>query len=267
MLVPVLTRFKLPPIEDPTRCWRGVTPDGLPVLRLALFADCAWREMEGWHGPHHGPGWPQVAGETLIAQHGVGLEVSVVTVAGVGQLPGTEVDLVHYLRLTGPPDVLLLQTGAAHYTRRLFPSTEQWDRYRNRSARILGRHALTVKRLKDPVVKRFRPNILPYPGPATYAPFFAAARSAFPDAALAAIPVYPRLRHYHGDRETERMLHADLRAACVQAGVEVLDLAPLLEPHGQSARCLNRLNLNTLGTRIAGEHLAAWLFERSRVPA
>jgi hypothetical protein len=33
------------------RAWRGITPRGLLVVRLALFTDCAWLEMNAAHGP------------------------------------------------------------------------------------------------------------------------------------------------------------------------------------------------------------------------
>src|SRR5690242_7725885 len=117
------------PIADPTRGWKGITPDGLPHLRLALYAGCAWREMNVAHGPHTGPGWPRVAAERLI-ERGFGLEVSVVTVVDLPSLPQDGEGLTRWLRLTGEPDAVISHVGALYQWRRILPTSVRWDELR-----------------------------------------------------------------------------------------------------------------------------------------
>jgi hypothetical protein len=252
-------------MKDPTRGWRGVAPDGLPRLRLALYSDCSWRRMDGAHGPHNPPGWPLCAAERLV-ERGIGLEVSVVTVIGLPQLPATGEELERWLRLSGPPDAVLVQAGNIPLARRLLPTSERWDRLRVGTARTLGRHIFTARRLQDPIVGRVGRPIATHPGPEPLARFLEAASEQWPDAAVAAMPPFPHLALHGSMGQTEARIHADLRVSCAAAGAEILDASGVLAPHGTRARCANRYNLNATGCAVVGELVADWLAVRAGSP-
>lgn len=254
-----------PHVPDPTRRWRGIAPAGLPTLRLALYADCGWREMEHAHGTHTPPGWPRVVAERLVAQ-GIGLEISVVTVASLDALPGDPEALTRWLRLSGPPDAIVVATGSVHYSRRLLPSNPFLDRLRTDIGRRMGRHAHLALRASDPIVKTLAKDLVPYRGPDALAAFLAATGKTFPQAPVGVLPVPALLVHYRGRRATERRLQADVRAAATAAGAQVIEVDELLAPHRARARGANRVNLNALGSRIAGEEVARWLLSVASAP-
>ncbi len=254
-----------PHLPDPTRGWRGIAPAGLPNLRLALYADCGWREMEHAHGTYTPPGWPRAVAERLVAQ-GIGLEISVVTVASLDVLPGDPEALTRWLRLSAAPHAIIAATGSVHYSRRLLPSNPFLDRLRTDVGRRMGRYADLWQRASDPIVKTLAKDLVPYQGPDALAAFLATARATFPQAPLGILPVPALLVHYRGRRATERRLQADVRATAIAGGAEVIEVDDLLAPHGARARGANRLNLNALGSRIVGEEVARWLLSVASAP-
>ena len=58
----------------------------------------------------------------------------------------------------------------------------------------------------------------------------------------------------------------DTRAAAARCGVTLLDFADVLGKDPQ-LRCAAGYNLNSRGSQIVGDKLAAFLLERSREPA
>ncbi|HKR97931.1 MAG TPA: hypothetical protein VJU79_00325, partial [Candidatus Dormibacteraeota bacterium] len=64
-----------PKADDPARGWHGITPDGLPVVRMLYVGDCGFRQMDNGHQLRAPVGWPALAAERM-AENGVGLEFS-----------------------------------------------------------------------------------------------------------------------------------------------------------------------------------------------
>jgi hypothetical protein len=236
-------------------------------LRLLLYADCAWREMNDAHGTHTGPGWPRYAAEAAIEQ-GFGLEVSVVTVAALQALPTDPETLPRWVRLSGPPDAIVVQTGSLHTYYRLLPSTEVLDRLRMDVARRLGPALLPANRCADPLVKRLGRAPVPYPGTAELSAFLASVPGAFGDhVPLAVIPPQEPLVRYGDLRRVDERMQREVRAAARAAGAEVIDVAPILRPLGAAARGANRMALNARGSRILGDAVARWMFAGVPVPS
>lgn len=251
---------------DPTRGWRGIAPEGMPLKRLVLYADCSWREMPGPHGTHTHPGWPRYAAEAMVAQ-GVGLEVSVVTVLGLHALPTAPDDVPRWTRLTGEPDAVIVQTGNVHYYRRVSPSRPAVDRLRMDLARSLGPAIFPANRVADLWVKNVGRTVVPYPGTGELSAFLAAVPQVWSGARVAVVPPTELLVHYRGRRALERRVLAEVRAATLAGGAEPFDVSALVRPYGRAARGANRVNLNALGSRVVGSAVARWLLAADRVPA
>jgi hypothetical protein len=85
---------------------------------LAIYGDCSWRSMEAAHGTHTPPGYPLVMAEQLAAS-GSGLEVGFGIFGWYEGLPQTEAALTQHLKLSGPPDLVVVQLGAIYGLRRV----------------------------------------------------------------------------------------------------------------------------------------------------
>ncbi len=244
---------------DPTRGWPATAVPGEPALRVAYYGDCSFRAMDHSHGVHNPVGWPRVLAERLL-ERGERMEWSTVFMTEFDHLPGRE-DLGHYLRLSGLPDVVVVQLGARYTRRAVLPDTPAFLRLREDIGRRLGRHVFTGYRFLRPLVRVFGRQVAPYGGAAGLERFLAAARDAWPDAAVVMIPPPPRHPALPVQREIEARVVADARAACRRAGVECLDLTEVLGDDPR-LRCANGYNPSTAGAELVGEHLADWLTGR-----
>lgn len=246
----VVERAAGPGAEDRALRWRGTAQDGMPLVRVAHFGDCGWREMARSHGVHTDPGYPKAMAEVL-AESGVGMEFSSWVVSEIEWLPAAEY-LDVYLRLTGEPDIVLIQLGSIHSRLAIFPDTPELLRLRERLGRKLGRHIFAAQRVHQPFRVAFGRFRHPYPGIERYATFVADVRDRWPQARVVVLLPWQRTVTCKRQRAMAERVRADERAAAEAAGVEVLDLAEDALPD----RCANGYNLGPESSRRVGRRLA-----------
>jgi hypothetical protein len=239
-----------PQPEDHALRWRGTADAGRPVVRVAHFGDCGWREMALSHGVHTDPGYPKAMAEAL-AEHGVGMEFSSWVVAQLEWLPGYEYLDVH-LRLTGDPDLVIVQLGAIHSRLALLPDTPELLRLRERVGRALGRHVLAAQHMVRPAQAAFGRFLHPYGGVEPLVTFLGDVRRRWPQARIVVLLPWLRTIACARQREVMDRVRVDERAAAEAAGVEWLDVAEDAHPD----RCANGYNLGPEASRRVGRRLA-----------
>jgi hypothetical protein len=246
----VATKAAGPQVEDRALRWRGTAEAGKPVLRIAHYGDCGWREMPRSHGTHTPPGWPLAMADAL-AEDGTTLEFSSWVVHELQWLPRYE-DLDVHLRLTGDPDVVVVQLGATHTRLIVLPDSPELLRLRARIARRLGRHVFVAHRPVEWMLAAFGRFSHPYPGAEPLGPFLAAVRERWPQARVVVLLPWHRTVAARRQREMIDRIRAEERTVAEAAGVEVIDLAEDALPD----RCVNGYNLGPESSRRVGRRLA-----------
>jgi hypothetical protein len=247
---------------DPSRGWRGLVREGQPARRLAIYGDCSWRAMEAAHGTHTPPGYPLALAERLVAA-GSGLEVGFGIFGRYELLPRDEAALTKYLRLTGAPDVIVVQLGALYGLRRVLADGNALDRVRGGVARALGPLAIPVSRVMRPFGQRIGRPVTPYPGTAALEAFLALAGKVWPEARIVLMAPFPRHIASPAVRAMEARVHDDQLAAAQRAGIDFVDCAPALLASPGRTTCANGYNLNAAGSRIVAEQLESLVVEHS----
>jgi hypothetical protein len=238
------------PPEDRALRWRGTASPGRPVLRVAHYGDCSWREMSRSHGVHTAPGYPRAIAAEL-EREGTGLEFSAWVVHVFEWLPGPD-QLETHLHLTGDPDVVMVHVGALYSRMVVLPDDPLVLRLRERIARRLGGAVFTAYRPLRPLVAAFGRFSVPYPGDADLRRFLATVSERWPDArVLVALP-FPRLCVAARQRDMQARVRGDVRAAAEAAGATVVDPAP----ETGSDRCVNGYNLGPESSARFGRRLA-----------
>jgi hypothetical protein len=216
--------------------------------------------MEAAHGTHTPPGYPLALAEQVVAGGGA-LEVGFGIFGWYEALPQTEGALTEHLKLSGPPDVVVVQLGAIYGLRRVVSDNNRLDALRGAVARALGPLAIHVSRVTRPVGQRLGTAAREYPGTAPLESFLALARGTWPDARLVLMAPWPRHIASPKVRATEARVHAGQLAAARRAGVEFLDCAPALLACGERTTGANGYNLNATGSRIVAGRLLALVNE------
>lgn len=241
---------------DPTRGWRGIVVDAGSARRMAIYGDCSWRAMEAAHGTHTPPGYPLVMADRL-AQDGPGLEVGFGIYGWYEGLPRTQAGLIEHLKLSGPPELVVVQLGAIYGLRRVLSDNNGLDRLRGAVARALGPLAIPISRLTRPVGQRVGGNVRAYPGTAPLETFLALARTTWPQARIVLMAPFPRHIAIPRVRAIETRVHAEQLAAARRAGIEFLDMGPSLLAARERTTGANGYNLNAAGSRIVADALLA----------
>ena len=226
--------------------------------RLAIYGDCSWRSMEAAHGTHTPPGYPLVMAERLAAADS-GLEVGFGIFGWYDGLPQTEADLTRHLKLTGPPDLVVVQLGAIYGLRRVLSDNNRLDTVRAAVARMLGPLAIPVSRVMRPVGQRVGTPVRDYPGTEPLESFLALACDTWPDGRVVVMAPFPRHIASPKVRAMEARVHDDQLAATQRAGVGFVDCAPALLASSERTTGANGYNLNATGSRIVAEELLALL--------
>jgi hypothetical protein len=254
----VVRRAAGPPPEDRALRWRGTAEAGKPLVRVAHFGDCGWREMARSHGIHTAPGYARAMAEAL-AEDGVAMEFSSWVVHELKWLPAYE-DLDVHLRLSGDPDVVIVQLGAMHSRLIVTPDSAEMLRLRARIGRALGRHVFAAHKPLEAAIAAFGRFSHPYEGAEPLGPFLAAVGERWPETRV--VVVLPWLRTVAAKRQREVLdrVRADERAVADAAGVEWIDV----EPEAHPDRCVNGYNLGPEASRRVGRRLAR---ELVRLPA
>jgi hypothetical protein len=247
-------------VLDPVREWRGTGDPDLPLLRVLHVGDCGIRRMETSHDPQAPLGFPAVAADRLLEQ-GVGMEFSHYFAINYAALPSME-RLERVSKLSGDPDVILVQLGATHGRRVVVPDVPRVMQFRYDVARRAGRLVFPWYRVLRPWVRVFGHHNSTYPGAERLEQFLTAVQERWPSAEVALLVTFPRSAIYPTAVPIMARVEQDARDTGERTGVTVLEFADVLGKD-RKLRCAPGYNLNGRGSELVGEKLAAWLLDQS----
>jgi hypothetical protein len=245
---------------DPVREWRGTAHPELPLLRVLHVGDCGIRRMETSHDPKAPLGFPAVTSERLL-QDGVGMEFFHYFAINYQKLPSIE-RLERVMRLSGDPDVILLQLGATYGRRVIVPDVRRTMQFRYELARRAGRLVFPWYRVLRPWVRMFGRHASPYPGPEQLERMLRDLKERWPAAEVVLFVTFPRAYIYPTAVPIMAQVEADARAAAERCDVTLLEFADVLGKDPK-LRCAAGYNLNGRGSEVVGEKLADYLLELS----
>jgi hypothetical protein len=246
-----------PPVDDPVRAWRGTARDGLRVLRVLHVGDCGVRRMETSHDLYGPPGYPLVAAEQLV-QEGVGIEFSHYFAVSFEVLPDIE-KLLRHTRLSGDPDIVLVQVGSAYTRRILLPDVRRVHQLRDDVGRRVGRWVFAFYKVLRPCLRLFGRHSAKYAGIDGLEAFVDTTRREWPHAAVVLVTPFRRSPGYPSGEPIAAQIEADLQAlAASRPGVSVFDANDELG-RDPALRCVTGYNLNGRGCELVGMKLAGWI--------
>jgi|SRR5690242_4125537 len=246
-----------PPVADPVRAWRGTASDGLQVLRVLHVGDCGVRRMDTSHDLYGPPGYPVTAAERLVP-HGVGIEFSHYFAVSFEVLPDIET-LRRHTRLSGDPDMVLVQVGSAYTRRILLPDTRRVHQLRDDVGRRAGRLVFAFYKVLRPCLRLFGRHSAKYTGPEELERFVDIVRSAWPHADVVLVAPFRRSPGYPSGEPIAGRIEADLNAlAASRTRVSVFDANDTLG-RDPELRCVTGYNLNGRGCELVGAQLATWI--------
>lgn len=244
------------PAPDPTVGWRGTAGEGLDVIRVLHLGDCGLRAMENGHDFRAPLGYPVVAAERLL-EHGVGMEFSRWFALRFEDLPPLKT-LTPHMKLSGPPDIVLLQVGAAYFRRVITIEGPITALIRDELSRRFGRGCYASYAILRPLTRAFGHRKNDYHGTEALERFLVEARTAWPDATFALIFPYRGQVKLRAHQRLADRLVPDMIAAARRTGTEIIRFHEQLGTD-LSLRCANRYNLNARGSEVVGEELARWM--------
>jgi hypothetical protein len=248
---------------DPVREWRGTADPDLPLLRVLHVGDCGIRSMNTSHDPKAPLGFPAVAADRLV-QEGVGMEFFHYFAVKYELLPSVE-RLERIMRLSGDPDLILVQLGATYGRRVVVPDVRRTMQFRYELSRRVGRLVFHWYRVLRPWVRLFGRHASSYPGPELLERLLLDLKARWPSAEVVLFVTFPRSYIYPTAVPIMARVEEDTRAAAERCGVTLLDFSDALGKD-PALRCAAGYNLNSRGSELVGEKLAAFLLERSREP-
>lgn len=251
----------MPPQRDPARGWRG-TSGGKPDLRIQRYGGCEFREMPASHTVVSEAGYPRYFADRL-ASRGLTVEFSDRFTETFDELPRTAAELHEHVKLTAPPDLVLLQVGTNYAYRTLLGEGGRRRRIRDWVGRSLGRRAFGGYRIVDPVVRRLGRPYLRYGGAERLDDFVALVRSEWPEAEIVAIGLFPVMSDGSFDPGLQRRVSQETLDRARRLGVETLETEGLLPPD-PGLYCANGAQLSPKGSRLVADALYGWWSSRAR---
>ena len=245
---------------DPVRDWRGTGDPDLPLLRVLHVGDCGIRSMETSHDPKAPLGFPAVAADRLL-EHGIGMELFHYFAINYDTLPSID-RLERISKLSGDPDVILVQLGATYGRRVVVPDVRRTMQFRYEVSRRAGRLVFPWYKILRPFVRVFGHHNSEYLGPEKLERNLNALQQRWPDAEVALLVTFPRAYIYPTAVPIMARVEEDARATGERCGVTVLEFADVLGKDPK-LRCVAGYNLNSAGSEVVGEKLAGWLLEQS----
>jgi hypothetical protein len=245
---------------DPVRDWRGTGDPDLPLLRVLHVGDCGIRRMETSHDPKAPLGFPAVAADRLL-EHGIGMELFHYFAINYDTLPSID-RLERISKLSGDPDVILVQLGATYGRRVVVPDVRRTMQFRYEVSRRAGRLVFPWYKILRPFVRVFGHHNSEYLGPEKLERHLNALQQRWPDAEVALLVTFPRAYIYPTAVPIMARVEEDARATGERCGVTVLEFADVLGKDPK-LRCVAGYNLNSAGSEVVGEKLAGWMLGQS----
>jgi hypothetical protein len=249
---------------DPVRTWPGTAREGLPLLRVLHVGDCGIRRMDTSHDPAAPLGFPAVVAERML-DAGVGMEFFHYFAINYDHLPDME-RLQRVMKLSGDPDVILVQLGATHGRRVVIPDVPRVMQFRYELSRRVGRLVFPWYKVLRPCVRVAGRHASPYRGPAKLERTLTELQATWPSAEVVLIVSFPRSAIYPTAVPIMAEVEGDSRVVAERCGATVLEFGDVLGKD-RSLRCAAGYNLNSRGSQLVGEKLAEWLLERQTASA
>jgi hypothetical protein len=228
----------------------------MPTLRMLHVGDCSLRMMEASHDFCAPLGYPRVAAEALL-EDGIGMEFSHYFAVLFQHLPDIAL-LRRRMKLTGDPDVIVVQLGASYARRIVLPDVPSIMRLRCDIGRRLGPHVFTAYRPLRPAVRVFGRHVTEYPGIEPFEHFLMAIQEEWPAARVAVMQPFLGVHPYPTQHPIRARTAAHVHAAAEHCGVAELDFTEMLGTD-PSLRGANAHNLNARGSELIGRELAKWM--------
>jgi hypothetical protein len=216
--------------------------------------------METSHDPIAPLGFPAAAAGRLL-EDGIGMEFFHYFAVNYAQLPSME-RLERISKLSGDPDVILVQLGGTHGRRVVIPDVRRVMQFRYEVSRRVGRLVFPWYKLLRPWVRLVGHHNSQYPGPEQLERHLNDLQEHWPSAEVALLVTFPRSAIYPTAVPIMARVEEDARATAGRCGVTLLEFADVLGKDPK-LRCASGYNLNTRGSQVVGQKLAGWLLERS----
>jgi lysophospholipase L1-like esterase len=236
--------------------WPGTAHPDLPTVRMLHVGDCSLRTMESSHDFCAPLGYPRVAAEALLEQ-GIGTEFSHYFAVLFEHLPDMEL-LRRRMKLSGDPDVIVVQVGASYARRLILPDTRAIMRLRSDLGRRLGPRVFNVYRPLRPVVRHIGRHPTEWHGSEALERFLRDVRWEWPEASVVLLQPFLGVHPYPTQLPIRARTAAHVHAAAERCGVPELDFTDLLGTD-PSLRGANGHNLNARGSELVGRELADWV--------
>jgi hypothetical protein len=228
------------------------------VLRLLHVGDCGVRRMEGAHDLLAPLGYPVTTARELL-RDGVGLDFSHYFCVSFETLPDME-ELRRHIRLSGDPDILLVQIGSAYTRKVILPDKARVHQLRDELGRRTGRLVLTFYRALRPCLRMFGRHSATYRGTHRLEQFAEAVQREWPSVKVVLVVPFRRSPGYRSGEPVAARISADLHSLAEMPNVCTFDANDLLgrEP---ALRCVTGYNLNGDGSELVGARLAEFVRE------
>jgi hypothetical protein len=245
-----------PVVPDPVAAWRGTARRDMPTLRVLHVGDCTLRAMDLSHDFRAPLGYPLAMAEEL-QRRGVGVEFSHYFAVLFEHLPDMKL-LRRRMKLTGDPDVIMVQLGASYGRRLILPDTHGIMRLRCDLGRRLGSRVFGLYRVVRPLVRLIGRHPTRWRGAQALETFLLRVSEEWPSARIVVIHPFPRAYPYPTQLPITARTRAHLHAVAARCGVPELDFEDILGSD-PSLRGANGYNLNARGSELVGRELAEWI--------
>jgi hypothetical protein len=216
--------------------------------------------MDASHDLYGPPGYPKVAADRLL-EDGIGIEFSHYFSVRFEHLPDLDA-LRRHTRLSGEPDIVLVQVGSAYTRRILLPDTKRIHQLRDDVGRRAGSLVRPFYRVLRPCLRLFGRHSAEYKGADSLEAFVDEVKRAWPETEVVLVAPFRRSPGYAAGEPIAARVEADLHAlASSKPGVSVLDCDDVLG-RDPGLRCVTGYNLNGRGCELVGEKLAGWIRTR-----
>jgi hypothetical protein len=248
--------FRSPPNIAPS--WRGTAEDGDADLRVLRFGGCDFRAMPLAHTVASEAGFPRHLAE-LLADRGQRMEFSNIFTAELEALPKTPEAVRQHVKLTGPPDVVLVQIAANYSYRTILGFGRRRNIVRDRVGLALGRHVFLGYKVATPFFRRLGRHHLDTAGARVLArDFLKLVRAEWPDARLIVLGLFPVFTDGAWNPAVQNLLSDEIREEAEALGLEYMSMEGVV-PQTQAAYCANGSMLSDEGSRAVAEALLSRL--------
>jgi hypothetical protein len=253
-----LRLFHWPP--DPGHAYRGTATTDRVDLRVVRYGGCEFRSMPVAHTLASQAGYPRHLGN-LLAARGMLMEFSNIFVNALEYLPRTADGLREHVKLTGEPDVVLVQVGTHYSYRTILGVGLRRSIVRDMVGRALGRHVFAAYRMANPIFRHIGRHYLPYHGPARLREFLELVRRECPDAHVVVLGLFPPFADGAFSPTTQSAVSRELLEEAERVGVDTIDMEEVV-PRTPAVYCSNGAQLNEQGSRLVAEAILGWLVRR-----